>query len=90
MGCIKELWTEQLSAFWRPPGTNSASAAKPLSFLRDTLASRWLTDGTGTPRPQPQTFSKLVFLIEFSKSYICLDWLSGALVGVGGSDFIGH
>ena len=39
------------------------------------------------PRPQPQTFSKLVFLIQFSQSYIFLNWLSGALVGVGGPDF---
>ena len=54
-------------------------------------------------RPQPQEFSKLVFLVQAnecnkqaqtntaasSESRICLNWLSGALVGVGGSDFIG-
>ena len=40
------------------------------------------------PRPKPQKFSKLVFLIEFSWSCIFLNWLSGALVGVGGSDFV--
>ena len=42
------------------------------------------------PQPQPQTFSKPVFLVELSLSYICLGWLSGALVGVLGSDFIGQ
>ena len=52
---------------------------------RGCVAHRW----NGNPRTQPQTFGKLVFLIEFRKSYICLNWLSGALVGVGGSDFIG-
>ena len=34
------------------------------------------------PRPQPQKFSKLVFLIEVSEQYSCLNWLSGAPVGV--------
>ena len=29
-------------------------------------------------------------LIEFGQSYICPNWLSGALVGFGGSDFIGY
>ena len=42
------------------------------------------------PRPQPQKFSKLVFLIELSKSCLFLNWLSGALVGVGGSDIVGY
>ena len=42
------------------------------------------------PRPQPQKSSKLVFLIAFSQYYVYIDWLSGALVGVGGSDFIGY
>ena len=42
------------------------------------------------PRPQPQKFSKLLFLVSFSESCIFLNRLSGALVGVGGSDFIGH
>ena len=36
---------------------------------------------------QPHTFTKLVFLIEFDQYYIFLNWLSGALVGVVGSDF---
>ena len=35
------------------------------------------------PRPQPQTFRNLV-------DYMFIHWLSGALVGVGGSDFIGY
>ena len=42
------------------------------------------------PRPQPQKYSNLVSLIECSQYCICLNWLSGALVGVGVSDFIGH
>ena len=41
------------------------------------------------PRPQPKTFSRLVFLIYFSQSCIFRKWLSGALVGVGGPHFIG-
>ena len=51
------------------------------------------TDGIGHPRLQPQrpqTFSKLMFLLYFSESYIFLSWLSGALVGIGGSDFIAY
>ena len=47
---------------------------------------RW----TRKPRPQPRKFSKLMLLIQFSQSCICLNWLSGALIGVGGSDFIGR
>ena len=41
------------------------------------------------PRAQPQTFSRLVFLIYFELSYGCiaLNWLSGALVGAGGFRF---
>ena len=31
-----------------------------------------------------------MFLIDLCWYCICLDWLSGALVGVGGSDFIGQ
>ena len=49
---------------------------------------RRIIDWIGTPRPQPQTFSNLVFLIRFSWYYICLNWLFGTLVEVGGSDFI--
>ena len=54
--------------------------------------SRAITDGIGTPDPDPKHLVDLGFLLEVSKSYICLNWLSGALVGVGGSDFIriGH
>ena len=37
-----------------------------------------------------KALSNLGFLIEFSESYIFVNWLSGALVGVGGSDFIGY
>ena len=36
------------------------------------------------PRHQPEKFSKLVFLMYLSQSCIFLNWLSGALVGVGG------
>ena len=36
------------------------------------------TDGIGNPRPRPQTFSKLVFPMNFSQSCIFLKWLSGA------------
>ena len=42
------------------------------------------------PQPQPPTFSKLVFLIEFSYHYIFLSWLSGVLVGIGVGLFIGY
>ena len=34
--------------------------------------------------------TKLLFLIKFSQYYVCLHWLSGSLVGVGGSDLIGY
>ena len=46
---------------------------------------RW----NSSPRPQPQKLSKLLSLIHISQHYICLNWLSEALGGVGGSDFIG-
>ena len=49
-------------------------------------AHRWNTN----PRPQPETFGKLVSLMQFSQSYIFLNWLSGFLLGVGNSDFIGN
>ena len=42
------------------------------------------------PRPRPQKCRKLVCLTYFSQHFICLNWLSGALVGDGGSDFIGQ
>ena len=35
------------------------------------------------PRPQPQKFDELEFLVCVGESYICLNWLSGALVEVG-------
>ena len=47
-------------------------------------------DGVGTPpTPAPEIW-KLVLLMKFSSSYIFLNWLSGALVGVGDSEFIGN
>ena len=52
-------------------------------------ARRVLHRWNRNPRPRPHQFSKLVFLIELSQSWIFLNWLSGALVGLGGSDFIG-
>ena len=41
------------------------------------------------PRPQPKKFSKPASLITNSWYYMSLNWLSGVLLGVGGSDFIG-
>ena len=49
------------------------------------LIHRW----NRNPRPKPQKFSKQMYLIELSRSWFYLNWSSGALVGVGGSDFIG-
>ena len=49
------------------------------------------TCGVGPPDPNPKTFSNsVVSLVNFGKSYICLNWSSGAVVGVGRSDFIGY
>ena len=48
-----------------------------------------VTGGIGTPEPQPQKCSKLVSRVELSQAYMFLNWLSAALVGVGGSDCIG-
>ena len=42
------------------------------------------------PRTPTSNISNLVFLMEFSQSSIFLNGLSGALVGVGGSDFVGY
>ena len=47
--------------------------------LTPTLTHRW----NRNPRPQPRKCIKLVFLKKFSESCICLNRLSGALVGVG-------
>ena len=47
------------------------------------------TDRVGAPRPRPKNFSKLVLRTCFCQACICISWLSGALVGVAGSDFIG-
>ena len=42
-------------------------------------------------RARPQKFGKLASLVEFGQSCVVgLNWLSEALVGVGGSDFIGY
>ena len=49
-------------------------------------AHRW----NRNPRPRPQTLSTFASLINFGWSYIFLNWLSGALGGVVGSDFIGY
>ena len=60
------------------------------SPLKSVMLVRKLA--VGTPDPNPKHLvncSRLLFLVELSKSYICLNWLSVALVGVGGSDFIG-
>ena len=59
------------------------------------MSSCQLPDGVGThgviiTDRKPQKLSELMFLIEVINYYICLNWLSGALVGVGGSDFIGY
>ena len=48
-----------------------------------------MTDGIGAPDPDPK------HLVSFVSNLIWvilhfLNWLSGALVGVGGSDFIGY
>ena len=61
----------------------------------DAVVDRWsmstfIHRRNMNPRPQPKTYSKFVFLIYFSWSYIFRNLLSGALVGVGGSDFIGY
>ena len=57
-----------------------------MSYHREISTShRWHR----IPQPQPQKFSKLASLIEFRQFYIFLSWLSGALVGVEVSDFIG-
>ena len=62
------------------PGQPSHTRARD----RHKQSHRW----NRNPRPQPQASSTFVFLIESSRSYIFLNWLSWALVGVGGSDFI--
>ena len=47
-------------------------------YIQYTICSWRSTDGLGTPRPQPLKSSKLVSPVEFSQSYIFLNWLSGA------------
>ena len=48
-----------------------------------------ITDGTPDPNPK-HLVRQFVFLTWFRQAYIFLNWLSGALVGVGGSDIIGY
>ena len=45
--------------------------------------------GIVTPDHNPRNLSTLTFLMTFSQSCIFLNWLSGVLVAVWGSDFIG-
>ena len=49
---------------------------------------RTVTDGIGTPT-QPEKLNELVSLIKLGDPYMFLNWLSGVLVGVGGSEFVG-
>ena len=58
-------------------------------YISIYIARPALADGIRNPRPRPQTFGKLALLITFSPYYILLNWLSGSLVGVGGSNFSG-
>ena len=77
-------------------GTTSRRAASARARRRPAVAPARpvITNGIGTsdPKPQPKIFSKLVFLMYLSQSSIIsfLNWLSGALVGVRGSDLIGQ
>ena len=73
----------------RPSSPTRTDGSCRLEWRTRWRSLKTITDGMSL-RPQPQTFSKLTFLSEFSKSYTFLNWLSGALVGVGGSDFIGY
>ena len=72
--------------FRRPCGRSSPLAGQLVSGSAEPERGdrRW----NRNPRPQRQTFSKLVFLI-YVMYYISSNWLSWALVGVGGFDFIG-
>ena len=45
------------------------------------------TDGVGTPDPSPRHLVSWCFQYK-QQYYIVINWVSGALVGVGGSDFI--
>ena len=49
-----------------------------------------VTNGMAIPDPNPKHLANLCFYIMNLISHICLNRLSGALVGVGGSDFIGQ
>ena len=49
-----------------------------------------LTDGMGTPDPQPQTFSEWVLIDLYSLSLHLSKLVIWALVLVGASDFIGY
>ena len=43
-----------------------------------------ITDGIGVPDPNPKHLVNWCCLIQISQYDICLNWFSGALVGVGG------
>ena len=60
--------------------------------MMSPAASAYYRRWNRNPRPQPWKFSNPVCLCYnlFVEYCICLNWLSGALVGVGGSDFIGY
>ena len=75
---------------WRKFGGDQDSANKGAIIDRVANLQNPVHRWNRNPRPQPQKFNKLVFLIQFSWSYISLNWLSVALVGVWGSDFIGQ
>ena len=89
LGTIQKtiLMTIQTSCGIIPQSEKYGNNSSSLSLsLEDTtkVYHRW----NRNPRPQPQ--SNLVFLTQLSSYYIFLNWLFGALVGVGGSDFVGY
>ena len=79
--------TRRMAAARRPRATPPTRARRPRrARMAAERSHRWNKETlTATPK-----FSKLAFLIYFVTFYVCLNWLSGALVGVGGSDFIGY
>ena len=72
----------------RSPARSWSAGTARWSYLRPR-GECMFTNGIGNPRPQPQSFSKSLFLTYFRQSCIFNNWLSGALVRVGGSYFIG-
>ena len=85
--CTQPLALEgfPLVATHRPVTDAVAACRAAKRGVLSTRDQRW----NRNPRSQPHKFSKLVFLMKFSSSLICLNCLSGALVGVRGSDFMG-